>query len=252
MSEARLSELLQQMPGAVVALSGGVDSSLLLAVAVETLGVERVLAVVADTPSLARSEFDCAQLMASEIGVELRVLSTAEFSDQRYLDNSGDRCYWCKEALFESAIPLAVERGWVMCYGENASDDPTDRPGSKSAARHGVRAPLREAGMDKQQVRVAARARGLSVADKPAMPCLSSRIPIGIPVTMEALERVEKMENSIRKLGFQVLRARDFGTELVRVEIGASEFTDAEGARERFAALAIEAGYTSCELAPYN
>ncbi|MDP6941538.1 MAG: ATP-dependent sacrificial sulfur transferase LarE [Planctomycetota bacterium] len=250
--QEKLSALIRSWPGAVVAFSGGVDSSVLLAACVEILGVERVLAVIAVSPSLAKPELEEAREIAKFLGVELFELNTGEFSDERYLANSGDRCFWCKEALFVSAEPIAEERGWVLCYGENATDDSGDRPGSLSASSRAVRAPLREAGWTKSQVREFARERQLSVSEKPAMPCLSSRIPVGIPVTIEALARVERMETAIRSRGYRVVRARDFGIERVRIEIGSEEMSKANEERMLLQSLAEQEGYEGFELATYN
>ncbi|HJM39408.1 MAG TPA: ATP-dependent sacrificial sulfur transferase LarE, partial [Planctomycetota bacterium] len=250
-SKSELHALIQDWPGAVVAFSGGVDSSVLLTACVEILGSDKVLSVIAVSPSLARAELAEARKIAGSLGVELKELRTGEFSDKRYLANSGDRCFWCKEALFQASQPFAIERGWVLCYGENASDDAEDRAGSRSASSRLVRAPLREVGWTKTRVREFARSRQLSVSEKPAMPCLSSRIPVGIPVTVEALERIERMEIAIKSRGFQIVRARDFGLKRVRIEIGTQEVIKAQELQEELLALAQKEGYKEFELAVY-
>jgi len=250
--EQKLNNIIKQMPGAVVAVSGGVDSSLLLAVSIEVLGAQNVLAITADTPSLARSELHDVIDLCKQLKVSLEIIKPQEFTNPNYLANQGDRCFWCKSSFFELAVPIAQQRAWVMCYGENASDDPSDRPGSRAAIENNVCAPLREAGMDKQAVRRAARKRNLACSDKPAMPCLSSRIPIGIPVSLAALERVEKFESSLRERGFKIVRARDYGSCEVKLEVGADELHTAQSQLGTITSLAAASGYSQLTLAIYN
>lgn len=249
---ARLERAFAGWPGAVVAYSGGVDSAVLLAAARDFLGPARVLAVIADSPSLARAELDAARAQAAHIGVVLQVLNTAELEDPRYLANAGDRCYWCKEALFRAAQPLADERGWILCYGENADDAGTHRPGARSAAERGVRAPLREAAWSKSDVRAFARARGLPSADKPAMPCLASRVPDGVPVSAGALARIEQLEGAMRERGFRVLRLRHYGEDRAVLEVEADELPRARALEPLLRADAALAGYASLALRAYR
>lgn len=249
---ARLAEILHTLPGAVVAYSGGVDSAVLLAAAREVLGAGRVLAVIADSPSLARAELAAARAQAGRIGVPLRVLATAELADPRYRANAGDRCYWCKEALFAAAQPLAAERGWTLCYGENADDLGEHRPGARSAAERGVRAPLREAGWDKAAVRAFARARGLPSAEKPAMPCLASRVPDGVPVSAEVLARVENLEAAVRARGFAIVRLRHYGEATAVLEVDAAELPRARALERLLRADAALAGYDALTLRAYR
>ncbi len=245
-----LAARLRPLPGAVVAFSGGVDSGVLLAACVEVLGVSRVLGAIADSPSLARRELAEARAFAAELGVELTVLGSREFEDPRYRANRGDRCYWCKEGLFTAAAPLARSRGWSLLYGENADDDPADRPGARSARERGVRAPLREAGWGKARVRAWARARGLPLADKPAAPCLASRIPVGVVVTPEALRRVEELEDALRARDFRVLRAREDGHGGVRLVFGAEELPRALAMAPELEGLARAVGYSRGRIDP--
>lgn len=248
----RLEELLRALPGAVVAYSGGVDSAVLLAAAREVLGAERVLAVIADSPSLARAELAAARAQAERIGAPLRVLATTELADPRYRANAGDRCYWCKEALFAAAQPLAAARGWTLCYGENAGDAAQHRPGARSAAERGVRAPLREAGWDKAAVRAFARARGLPSAEKPAMPCLASRVPDGVAVSAAALARIEALEAVIRARGFTVLRLRHYSESDAVLEVDAAELPRARALESLLRADAALAGYGALSLRAYR
>lgn len=250
--EARLRAAFDGMAGAVVAFSGGVDSTVLAAAAREILGADRVLAAIADSPSLARAEFAAARTSAAAIGVALAVIRPGELEDPRYRANAGDRCYWCKEALFAAAAPLAAARGWTLCYGENADDAAETRPGARSAAERGVRAPLREAGWRKADVRAYARARGLACADKPAAPCLASRLPDGVAVSAAALARVEGLEDSLRRRGFAVLRARHYGDERAVLEFGAEDLARARGLERLLRADAALHGYREVELRAYR
>jgi len=251
-AEARLQALLAPWPGAVVAFSGGVDSTVLLAAALEALGPERVVAAIADSPSLARRELAEARAQAAALGARLRVLATAEMEEPRYRANAGDRCFWCKESLFAAAEPLARELGFVLCYGENADDVHEDRPGARSAAQRGVRAPLREAGWGKEQVRAYARSRGLAAAEKPAAPCLASRLPVGVSVSREALAQVERFEESVRARGFRVVRARHLSPAAATLEVGEDELARALGDAGLLRADAALAGYAHLEIRTYR
>nr|MBC8327243.1 TIGR00268 family protein [Planctomycetota bacterium] len=184
-----------------------------------------------------------ARRAGAALGVERAGLRTAAMEDPRCLADRGGRCYWCKGALFDAAAPLAAERGWALLYGENADDDPSDRQGSRSAAARGVRAPLREAGWGKQQVRAYARARGLAAADKPAMPCLSSRVPVGVEVTAAALGRVESFEGALRARGYRELRGRDLADGSVRLELDSAELPRARAEQAALEVLAQAHGY---------
>lgn len=247
---ARLEALLRPLPGAVVAFSGGVDSTVLLAACAEVLGRERVLAVIADSASLPRRELEEARALAARIGVALVELATQELQDARYLANTGDRCFWCKEALFRAAAPLAAARAWPLLYGENADDAREHRPGARSAAARGVLAPLRDAGWTKEQVRAQARARGLPVADKPAAPCLASRLPVGVPVTLPALRRIEELEAALHERGYAVVRARHLAAQRVRLEFGAGDLERARTEAGVLRDLAAAAGYADAEIDP--
>jgi uncharacterized protein len=236
----------------VVAFSGGVDSTVLLAAACDVLGTDRVIAATADSPSLARAELAEAEALATDLGVSLHILATQELTDPRYLANRGDRCFWCKEQLFQHAAALAESRGWPLAYGENADDSSDHRPGARSAAARGVLAPLRDAGWTKAQVRAYARERGLSVAEKPAAPCLASRIAVGVPVELEALERIEGLEASIKRLGYAVVRARHLGGAEGVLEFEDHDLPRAKDEWPRLRALAADFGYLDCSLRGYR
>lgn len=247
-----LQAQLRDLPGLVVAFSGGVDSTVLLAAAIDILGREKVLAVIADSPSLARTEFRDAQHVAIALGANLEVLSTKEIEDARYRANSGDRCFWCKEQLFTYAVPAAEQRGWALAYGENADDVGEHRPGAQSARQRGVLAPLRDAGWSKAQVRAYASSIGLSVAEKPAAPCLASRVAVGVAVDLETLERIESVEQTLRTDGYQILRARHLAPTTMALEFGDVDFPRAQTEAIQLQALAHSFGYTECSIRHYQ
>jgi uncharacterized protein len=190
--------------------------------------------------------------VAADVGVPLLELHTAELDDPRYRANDGERCYWCKSQLFAHAAAAAEERGWSLAYGENADDDPADRPGARSAAERGVVSPLRAAGWNKAAVRAYASAVGLVVADKPAAPCLASRIATGVAVQLEDLERIEALEGRLKERGYRVLRARHLGARRLALEFAATELARAEAEQALLVDLAAEFGYHDCRLRIYT
>ncbi|HHV22708.1 MAG TPA: ATP-dependent sacrificial sulfur transferase LarE [Propionibacterium sp.] len=204
-----------------VAYSGGVDSATLLAVAVRTLGADRVVALLGISPSLAASERALAHRVADNIGAEVVELETHEGARAGYVANGPDRCFHCKDELFSVISDSIVDTlGLVaVAYGENADDARRpDRPGSRAAAEHGVLRPLAAAGVGKEEVRALAHELGLAVADKPAAPCLASRIPHHSPVTAEKLRQVEQAEAAVRAVGVSDCRVRHHG-EIARIEV---------------------------------
>lgn len=251
-SQRALHRSLASHPGLVVAISGGVDSAVLLTAAVEALGAEAVLAVIAVSASLASPELADARRLAGSLGVDLIELRSTELEDERYRRNDPQRCYWCKESLFQAALPLAQERGWPLAYGENAEDDPTDRAGSRSAQERGVLAPLREVGWGKAEVRRFAWERRLPMADKPAAPCLASRIATGQPVTLDVLESVGAIEAELKGLGFRVLRARHLGESAMALEFAPEEMATAEAMAGDLVDRVGRYGYGEVQLRPYG
>ena len=216
--EARLAELDSLM----VAYSGGVDSAFLAGTAHRVMGA-RMLAVLADSPSLARRDLEQACEFARSLGMPLKVVATDELDRPEYARNEADRCFHCKDELFDVMEALGGKLGFThIAYGMNADDTRDFRPGQRAAEKHAVLAPLAEAGLTKLEVRALAKAAGYPLWDRPAAPCLSSRVEYGRTVTREVLEQVEKAEDSLRQLGFRELRVRHHG-ELARVEIARQE-----------------------------
>jgi len=220
----------------LVAYSGGVDSVLLAKVAHDTLG-DSALAVIADSPSLPRRELREALEIGEQFGFPVRVIKTDEMADENYTSNPANRCYFCKTELFEKLAETAQREGWqTIVYGENASDVGDHRPGAVAAREYQVRAPLKEVGMTKAEIRELSAGLGLPTATKPQMACLSSRIPYGEVVTGEALQMIEAAENLLRDAGFYEVRVRhhDLGNSkneirdaklyMARIEVGAEEF----------------------------
>ncbi len=238
--EARLGELNNLM----VAYSGGVDSAFLAATAHRVLG-GGMLAVLADSASLARRDLEQAVEFARAIGMPLRVIETGELDKPEYQRNDANRCFHCKTELFAGMEALGRELGFAhIAYGMNADDRKDYRPGQRAAEEHEVMAPLAEAGLTKADVRMLARAAGYALWDRPAAPCLSSRVEYGREVTREVLAQVERAEDAVRKLGFREFRVRHHG-ELARVEIARAEMPRALAIEmlDAITAALREAGY---------
>jgi pyridinium-3,5-biscarboxylic acid mononucleotide sulfurtransferase len=220
--ETHLRAELCQFRGLLVAYSGGVDSAFLAWVAHDALG-SNMLAVIADSPSLARAQLADATAFANEQSIPLEIISTAELDRPEYARNDGQRCYHCKDELFSVMEQVRAQRGYdAIAYGINLDDEGDFRPGQKAARQHAIAAPLLNARLSKQEVRDLARAAGLRIWDKPSSACLSSRIEYGRPVTREALDIVERGEEAIRALGFRQFRVRHHG-DIVRIEIARDE-----------------------------
>jgi len=223
---AVLQESLSQLGRLLVACSGGVDSAYLAWAAHQALG-DGMLAIIADSPSLARALLSDAIAFAREQGIPLEVVATSELDRPEYVRNDSQRCFFCTDGLFTLMEELRHARGFdAIAYGVNLDDQGDFRPGQKAAANHHVVAPLLDAGLTKDDIRTLARQNGLRVWNKPASACLSSRIEYGRPVTREALAVVEKGEDAVRALGFRQFRVRHHG-EIVRIEVSREELARA-------------------------
>jgi len=218
----KLGEQLRGLGRVLVAYSGGVDSAFLAWAAHRELS-ENMLAVLADSPSLARSQMQDAVAFAEEQGIPLTIIQTAEMERAEYRKNDASRCFHCKDELFAVMEQFRVQRGFdIIAYGVNADDQGDYRPGQQAARQHGVAAPLLDAGLTKHDIRELARQAGLRVWEKPASACLSSRIEYGRPITSEALQVVEQGEEALRRMGFRQFRVRHHG-DIVRIEIARDE-----------------------------
>lgn len=248
--QAELERVLGELPDLLVAFSGGVDSSVLLHAAVRVLGA-RAVALIGDSPSLPRRELREAEAFAARLGVRLERLETRELELEGYRSNDGQRCYFCRHTLFRSMEAWARAHGFTtLAYGEITDDLREHRPGRRAAAELAVRAPLREAGFSKDDVRHYARAHGLAVAEKPAAACLSSRVPLGTTVTRARLERIEAAEEAVSEFAFALLRVRDHG-DRARIEVAAGELQRARALAPELRARLEPLGFRELDLAAY-
>jgi len=234
----KLNDYFSAKGHAIIAYSGGVDSALLAYAAHRALG-NKMVAALADSPSLARKEYRDAVHFTQQHGIPLRIVRPSEMEDPRYLANPANRCYYCKKALFETIEELRKalaqpvdESAWPIFYGANTDDLGDFRPGMEAAREASIQAPYVELGIDKQTIRSICACYRLEIAQKPAMPCMASRIAYGESVTVEKLNQVEKAEDFLYDLGLRVLRVRHHG-ETARIEVPPQDFATILEHRDR-------------------
>lgn len=252
MSAERLEAVIAPLGRVIVAFSGGVDSSVVLAGAVRALG-DGALGVTASSPSVAEGEVEAAAVLAREIGASHEIVETHEFDEPRYRANGTDRCFHCKSELYSLLARLADQRGFAAVLdGSNADDGKTAldvRPGQAAAKRFGVRSPLAELGIGKDEVRALASHYGLRVWDKPATPCLSSRVPHGTAIEIDDLRRIDLAERYLRANGFSTVRVRHFGAT-ARIEVPVGDVARLHAIEERAARALAAVGYETVEIDP--
>lgn len=243
----QIQHMLRKMGSLVVAYSGGIDSTLMLKIAHETLG-ERALGIMAVSASLPELEQQQAVDIARGIGARLKLIHSDETSDGRYLKNAPDRCYFCKSNVYDHMVAYAQEHGYAFIVdGTNADDQNDHRPGREAARERGVRSPLLEIGVTKKEIRQLGRAYGLPNWDKPAAACLASRIPYGTMITIPMLSQIERAELALREMGFVEFRVRHHD-QIARIEVEAADFPRLIDQREGILAALKTLGYTYVTL----
>lgn len=240
--ERRLQDAVNAIGPMVLALSGGVDSTLVAVAGAKYLPSSQLLCATADSPSLASDELELCQRLSETWGFNWTPVLTEELNDPRYLANNGDRCYWCKTALMDRLIPLAKERHATVVLGVNLDDLGDHRPGQHAAAERGAKFPLVEAGFNKHDIRTLAQHWEIDVWDRPAMPCLSSRIPYGTPVGIQLLSKIDRAESALRAMGYRDVRVRHYG-DTARIEVPSEDLGKTVANADEIVAAVQAVGY---------
>lgn len=244
----RLEKILKEMQKAVIAFSGGVDSSVLLKIAVDTLGKKNVIAVTAVSPTYTAEEKREAKKIAGGFKVKHIFAATEKFRNKNFASNPPERCFYCKKELFKKLEEIRRNHGFKhIADGTNRDDEKDYRPGEKAKKMYGVRSPLKEAGIGKKEIRLYAKKAGLFFWNKPAAACLASRIPYGQKITACKLQRIGKGERVLHAMGFTQVRIRDYGT-LARIEIPKEEMAKAVKMQKEIAEKLKKTGYTYIAL----
>lgn len=239
----KLEAWMRQQESVLVAYSGGVDSALVLAAAHRVLGPQKSLGVIGVSPSYAKRELESALAVANEMNIPVRILETHEHLDPNYAANPTNRCYFCKTELYSQLVALAKKENWTtIADGNNVSDVGDFRPGWAAAKERDVKSPLADLGITKENVRAIAKLLSIRVWDKPASPCLSSRVPHGTAISPELLNQIEKAEDVLVALGFRQFRVRHHG-EIARIELPPADLQRALELREKITAGITAAGY---------
>ncbi len=247
----KLKNLIREYESLIIAYSGGIDSTLLLRIAGEVLG-DQVMGVMADSASVPRKEISKAKKMAKEFGTKMMIINTEETSDENYIKNPSNRCYYCKTELYHKLFDVAREKNIrYIANGTNIDDLGDFRPGLQAAEEQQIKSPLRDAGLSKNDIRELAKRLHLNIWDKPASPCLASRIPYGDPVTIQKLAQIEAAEDYLKSFGIRELRVRHFGKQ-ARIEVNKQDFPTIEKCWDQIKSKFNEIGFSDADYQEFK